>query len=418
MKPAGDSVAVVGAGVIGLAIASRLQDEGHRVSLIDRDEPGRGCSWGNAGHLATEQVLPLASPATLRQAHRYLLDRSGPLSVLPAYAPRILPWLLRFAWASRPAAFRRGVAALSALQQAALPAFRRLVQRAGIEQTLRTEGNLLLAESAAARDAMLEERELLAECGVDSHWLSADEVRARAGGLNRNVTGALHFSGTGHVSDPDEVSQGLLQHCLARGARLERMEVAGIRPTDGGGFELRGQGDCLSCDRLVIAAGARSAPLARDLGHRLPLDTERGYHLNATGWQADFSLPIASWERKTIMTPLAGGLRITGFVEFGGLELAPRTARFDRLEQHLRALLPDAGFPALGRWMGFRPSLPDHLPVIARSPRHPRAVLAFGHQHLGLTLAGITAEIVADLVADREPALSIHPFRAERFAGG
>lgn len=418
MSTAGARVAIVGAGVIGLAIACRLVHEGHRVTLVDRDAPGRACSFGNAGHLATEQVLPLASPATLKAAHRYLLQRHGPLSVRAGYWPKALPWLLRFAWASRPAAFRRGVAALAELQQAAMPAFRRLVRLAGIEQLLATEGNLLLAETESARETMLGERALLEDCGVRSRWLEPEEVAALAGGVTPRIEGALHFTDTGHVADPCELSRGLLGCFRTQGGRFEHRDVRHVRAAPRGGFELEDGGEGLRCDRLVIAAGAWSGPLARDLGHRLPLDTERGYHLTAHGWHGDFRLPIASFERKTIMTPLAGGLRITGFIEFGGLALAPDDSRFARLEHHLRALLPDAGFPAFGRWMGCRPSLPDHLPVIAESHRHRGAFLAFGHQHLGLTLAGITAEIVADLARGREPAVDIGAFRADRFAGG
>lgn len=410
-----DSIAVVGAGVIGLAIACRLLHDGHRVVLIDRDEPGHGCSWGNAGHLATEQVMPLASPTTLRTTPQLLFRRNRPLSVRPGYALSILPWLARFVLASRPAAFRRGRAALSELQGSALAAFRRLLKLAAIETLLRTEGNLLLAESAAGRKALLAEQTRLADCGVRSTWLDAAEVVALAGGLPASIKGALHFPDTAHVTDPYTVSLGLLQDILQRGGELRRNEVSSIRADESGGFELRGDGGSLRCGRLVLAAGAWSGRLARQLGHRVPLDTERGYHLHARDWHADFSLPIASYERKTIMTPLAGGLRITGFVEFGGLEHKANRTRYKHLQRHLQALLPAAEFPLLERWMGFRPSLPDHLPMIGKSHRHRNAIFAFGHQHLGLTLAGITAEIVADLVAGRTPTVSIDGCRTDRF---
>lgn len=410
-------IAVIGAGVVGLSIACRLLHDGHRVVLVDRGEPGRDASWGNAGHIATEQVFPLASPATLRSACRYLFDRNGPLTVRPGYAGRILPWLTRFAWASRPSAFRRGSSALATLQQAAMPAIERLFDLAGICDALTRDGNLLLAETPAGRAALLADQPSLREYGVDSRWLEPGEVASMAGAL-APVAGALWFPGTGHVSDPYDVCLGLFDFCRARGAHLHRLEVSRIRPHPDGGFELHGRGEDLRCARLVVAAGAWSEPLARELGHRLPLDTERGYHLDARGWQGDVPLPVASWERKTIMTPLAHGLRMTGFVEFGGLELGPSATRYQLLEQHLRALLPAAEFPPFGKWMGFRPSLPDHLPVIGGSRRHDGALFAFGHQHLGLTLAGITAEIIGDLVAGRRPSLPIDAFRPERFAGG
>lgn len=415
MSAPDDSIAIVGAGVIGLAIACRLLHDGHRVVLIDRDEPGHGCSWGNAGHLATEQVTPLASPATLRSAPRLLFSRNSPLSVRPGYALSILPWLARFVLASRPDAFRRGRAALSELQGGALAAFRRLLKLAGIETLLRTEGNLLLAESAAGRKALLAEQTLLADCGVRSAWLDAAEVVTLAGGLPTSIEGALHFPDTAHVTDPYAVSRGLLQYILQRGGELRHDDVSSIRANASGGFELRGGRGSLRCGRLVLAAGAWSGRLALQLGHRVPLDTERGYHLYARDWHADFSLPIASYERKTIMTPLAGGLRITGFVEFGGLELDASRTRYEHLQRHLQALLPSAEFPQLERWMGLRPSLPDHLPMIGASHRHRNAIFAFGHQHLGLTLAGITAEIVADLVTGRTPTINIEGCRTDRF---
>ncbi len=418
MSGSGDTTAIVGAGVIGLAIACRLAHDGRDVLLIDEDDPGHGCSFGNAGHLATEQVMPLASPTTLLNAPRYLCTRDSPLRIRPAYALQILPWLARFAWAARPAGFRRGTEALSGLQAAAIPAFRRLIELAAIEDMLRTDGNLLLAETAAGRKALLADQQPLADCGVRSQWLEPGEVAEIAGGLPPTLAGALHFPDTGHVTDPYGICRGLLDDVLARGGRLLRKRINRIRAGTSGGFELTGDAGTLRCRRVVIAAGAWSAPLAAELGHHLPLDTERGYHLEAGGWHGDFSIPIASWERKTIMTPLAGGLRITGFVEFGGLELAPEDAHFERLRGHLEALLPEAEFPPLERWMGFRPSLPDHLPVIGRSHLDPDAFLAFGHQHLGLTLAGITAEIVADLVGGREPSVDIDAFRSDRFLGG
>ncbi len=171
----------------------------------------------------------------------------------------------------------------------------------------------------------------------------------------------------------------------------------------------------MNASQLLITAGAGSHKLARALGHRVPLDVERGYHLTVTGQLPDLQVPVASYERHTYMTPMSCGLRITGFVEFGGSELPPVSKRYATLQRHLDGLLPTAEWSVVSSWMGGRPSLPDHLPMIGRCDQHRNAILAFGHQHLGLTLAGITAEIVTALINNTASPLDIRPFRCGRF---
>lgn len=408
------SVAVVGAGIVGTSIASRLVRSGSSVVLIDRGEPGRQASYGNAGHIATEQVTPLASPDTLRNAAAYLLRANSPLSIRGRYLLRALPWLMRFAYASRPAAFARGTEALASLNRLALDSLRRVLREASLESELHARGHLVLTESEEAARALRNDASFLAEHGVPGTWRSAAEVRQMVPGIAPSVTGAQHFSGSAHVSDPLRLCRGLTESFAAAGGELRRDEVRGIA-AEPGGFALSCESGTMHCEKVVIAAGAWSRPLARQLGDRIPLDTERGYHLQAPGYRAAFDLPVASFDRWTIMTPLAGGLRITGFVELGGLELPPNQRLLEKLQAHLQALLPGERFPPFERWMGFRPSLPDHLPVIGPSRRHPGATYAFGHQHLGLTLAGVTAEMVEALLHGQTPPVDLHPFRCDRF---
>ena len=410
-------IAVVGAGVIGLAIAFRLAREGRDVLLIDPREPGREASYGNAGHIATEQIVPLASPDTIRRVPALLLKPDSPLSVRREYAWQILPWLLRFAWASRPAAFQRGAEALAALQGEAMRSLRELCALAGIGSLLHERGHMLLVESPASLAAIDAQRRLFDEHNIESAWLAPDEVAAKAPELKRDIAGALRFTGSGHVTDPHLVCTGLHKAFTAAGGKTLKAAVREVRRGPGGGFQLATDSDTLAVGRLVIAAGAWSAPLAAQLGSAVPLDTERGYSVTVDGWRGPCDVAIASFERMTIMTPMERGLRITGFVEFGGLRLPPRPRRLAALKRHLRELLPSIDLAGASEWMGFRPSLPDHLPVIGRSAASPDAVLAFGHQHLGLTLAGITSSIVAALIGHRQAPLDPRPFRADRFRG-
>lgn len=404
---------VVGAGVIGLSIAFRLAKAGNSVVLIDRAEPGSGCSSGNAGHIATEQVFPLASPSTVLHAAQYLFGKNAPLSIRPAYAARIAPWLARFTWASRPDAFRRGTEALCSLQSPAMDSLQLLLRDAGIESQLHRRGHLIVVEAESSKRAAMAKFEMFRAHDIDAEWVGAERVAEIAPELKRDVAGGVFVRDTGHVGDPLSVCQGLHAAFLGAGGLFVGDEVLDIRR--GRDFELKLRNATLHADTVVVAAGAWSRPLAAQLGCPLPLDTERGYHINADGWRGSFDVAIASFDRNTIITPLDGGLRITGFVEFGGLDLPQSRKRLETLQRHLRELLPEADFPVLNEWMGFRPSLPDYLPAIGQVPGQPGAIFAFGHQHLGLTFAGVTADAVLALCVGDEPPVDLTPFRVDRF---
>jgi len=267
-------VAVVGAGIVGSACALRAALSGHDVLLVDRAEPGSGCSRGNAGHIATQAVEPLASPRTLAKALRYLFGRESPLKIRPAYAARALPWLIRFALAARRV--EAGTAALASLQRQSLDAFRRLVDDARVSALLATRGHLLVAETEAGDAALTELASALATHGIHSARHGRDEIEAAAPGLAPSVQAGLWFPGTAHVTDPLAVCRGLVEALVRAGGRFRTAEVRRIHRGPGPGFELETESQRIACRQLVVAAGAWSAPLLRPLDHRIPLDTERG----------------------------------------------------------------------------------------------------------------------------------------------
>jgi D-hydroxyproline dehydrogenase len=407
-------VAVVGAGIIGLACAFRLAHEGKRVLLLDRDPPGQGASFGNAGHIATEQVYPLASPEVVRGALKYLLDSESPLRIRPAYLAAILPWLLRFAWASRQRSFDKGVAALSSLQASAGEDLAALLAEANAAHSMHMDGHLVLVEKPASIAAAQSEMAGLAKFGIETNWISPSQVRELAPDLTVPVEGAMKFSGTGHVDDPHAVSQALLAAFLSGGGAFQQSEVVDITGSED--FTIStSDGRRHRAENVVLSCGAWSKPLAARIGYSLPLDTERGYHITLPGVTPRFTVPIASYERKVIMTPMSCGLRMTGTVEFGGLKLPPDARRFELLRRHMQALMGSVATENATRWMGFRPSLPDHLPVLGRVPDGRKLFLAFGHQHLGLTLSGVTARIIAAQIMGRESTINLRPFAADRF---
>jgi glycine/D-amino acid oxidase-like deaminating enzyme len=408
-------IVVIGAGIIGLACALRLQHYGLKVALVDRDEPGRGASFGNAGHIASEQIYPLASPQVVRSALSMLMDAEGALRIPPQYLFRIAPWLARFLWASRPSAYVRGVAALSALQTTAAADLTDLLRDANAAQLLRMDGHLVIVERESSLVSAKREIDDLAKHGVHADWLDADQVREIAPDITTLMQGAYHYRGTGHVEDPFAVCNALFAAFTQVGGQFTRGEIKRVTQSPEG-FTAHGAGGVsINAKRVLLAAGAWSAPLAAQLGYAVPLDTERGYHITLPQTKPAFNIPIASYERKVIMTPMSCGLRMTGTVEFGGLRLPPDERRFELLRKHMQALLPSADLSTATTWMGFRPSLPDHLPVLGRAPDGREIYFAFGHQHLGVTLAGVTARMIAAAVGGRDKIESPSDFAVDRF---
>ncbi len=414
---------VIGAGLVGAACALRLADAGRKVLLLDAGPVGMGASFGNAGHVATEQLFPLANAGVIRASWRYLLATDGPLRIRLAYLLPILPWLARFVWAARPSGFARGVAALMSLQQRSRQDLADLLALAGIGHLLHLDGYLRVWESAGgAQDAVSQARRMEAY-GIRSDRWSAEQVRGLVPALRADVGGAVFYRDTGHVDDPHAVCAGLVAALLRRGGQVCEARVNGLSQEGGGKVLLTtAAGPGLRARQVVVAAGAWSAPLARSLGYRVPLDTERGYHITVPWSTGDgagalprLPVPVASTERSVIMTAMTPGLRMTGTLEFGGLRLPPDPRRYALLHRQMQALLPGVNTDGASHWMGFRPSLPDHLPVLCTAPLHPGVVFAFGHQHLGLTLSGVTAGLVHDLVQHRAPAIDLSPFHVGRF---
>ncbi|WP_104202902.1 NAD(P)/FAD-dependent oxidoreductase [Billgrantia saliphila] len=414
---AGSRVAVVGAGVIGMTTALALQQRGLSVTVLDSQGPGEGTSSGNAGFLAIESIDPLSTPAMLRQAPRLWLDPHGAVALPFRYLPRLLPWLARFIAAARPAQVTQGRQALAALNESAVAAWRRCLAGIGAEEELVASGYLLVWESDRGRAEAKRHMAHLQHWGVEVEWLEAEEIRAREPGLSGRLSHGLLFPGAHQVRDPLVLVRRLAQAFEARGGEIRQARVERLIPTPSGVTLATDEGE-LAFAQVVVAAGAWSHHLARGVGLEVPLETERGYHLTLPGRGTALRRPVGSAERRCVMTPMTCGLRVVGFTELGGLSLSPIKRRYASLRRHTARLLAEAsGLDASTEWMGFRPTLPDSLPVIDTHPDSANIHFAFGHQHLGLTQAAITAELVTALVAGERPALDMAPYRVNRFHG-
>ena len=413
-EPNQADIVVVGAGIVGVACALQLARQGRHVQVIDAQAPGMGASYGNAGHLATEQVFPIADLSILKRLPAMLLDPMGPLRLDWAYLPRALPWFIRLLMNLRPASYQRTVAGLRALNEGSLGAWQRLLHGIGQAQLLREDGSLLVFERAESRAGIDALKHRMTQQGVAVEFWSDDAVRKAAPQLSDAIQGGLFFPATGHFLDPYTVVGELVNAARAQGVQFLKQRVVDAR-LEGNGVSLMTDQGVLTARQVLIACGAHSAKLTAALtGKQVPLDTERGYHLMLPHEHQRLPFAVTSLERKFIMTPMTGGLRLAGTVEFAGLDRPANMQRAWQLHHLSKGLFRhDLNDSQATPWMGFRPSLPDSLPIID-CVCEGKVLLAFGHQHLGLTQAALTAEKVGQLAAG-ESAPDLQPYRLDRF---
>lgn len=389
-------IVVIGGGVIGMSIAHWLAKAGREVALIEPDEPGMGASYGNAGTIADYATVPLGTPNVLRNLPNLMLDRQSPLSIHYTTVPALLPWLLRFAYQSLPGPSCANAKALGQLLNNASGLWHETARELGASQHLHQRGCLYLYESEKAFKAAAGDEKIRRDNGVELEVINASEVGKLEPGLQAFEGGAHYFPDATSIDDP-----GALMKIMA--ARLQDLGVEHIRDRamaiDDSGRTIRVLCDNGAADaqKVIIAAGAYSRPLARSMGENIALDTERGYHIEFDMPTAPVSRPVCSARRGFYASPMAGRLRIAGTVEFGGLLKPANQQRLNLLERGARELFPQLGTPSRS-WLGFRPSVPDSVPIIRRSRRNMNVILAFGHGHLGVTLAPVTASMVHALL--------------------
>lgn len=396
---------VVGGGIVGLSSALALQDRGLAVTLLD-DAPERPpASWGNVGHIAVEQSDPLASIANILSLPRRLALFGGPASFPLEALGTWLPFGLRLMAASTPARFARGRAALTALLERALPAWQGRLGRLDRPDLLHLGGHVVAWESAASATAGRRAAARPAVVPVAPRDVAPPQMQLLRSIVSAPIVDAVRWEGTASVADPGAVLAALRAAFVAAGGRVRTVlaDRATLRTSD--------------AEVIVVAAGVRSRALMEELGHRVPIVAERGYHLQSASarWPAGLP-PVIFEDRSIVVTGFTSGVRVTGYVEFTRHDAPPDEAKWARLARHLDELgLRFDG--EVTKWHGSRPTLPDYLPAIGRSRAEPRVVYAFGHQHLGMTLGPVTGDLVAALALGEAAPIDLAPFAIERFGG-
>ncbi|MGH7025802.1 NAD(P)/FAD-dependent oxidoreductase [Brevundimonas sp.] len=408
--------AVVGGGLVGAAIALRLQAAGFEVVLIDRGDARRGASFGNIGHIAAEQGEPMPSPATLKSALGRLFAFGGPLDFRARDVALWGPWALRFLAASRPAAVARNAETLNRLLDDPLAAWGRLAVLADApDDLIRPTGHAVVWSAPEAARRGLEAWRGARTGTATFRPMEADDLAAYDGVLAKRPAGGIRFTGTGQVSEPQRVRDALLDAFVRRGGHVVRDDVTAVRPVAEAAEVVLAKEGVIGVDRVVVAAGAWSAGLMAPLGVRVPLIGERGYSVQSAehAWADDLPLTVFE-DRALVVARFSGGLRASSHVEFGDPSARPDPRKWRHIEAQLKAL-GVAFSDAPDRWCGPRPTLADYLPAVGRLQAHPAIHYAFGHQHLGLTLAAKTAELMEQMALGRPAPGWLDALRIERF---
>jgi D-amino-acid dehydrogenase len=413
------TVGVIGAGMIGVAAASFLQRAGHDVFIVEPGNPGEGTSFGNAGALNGSSVVPMSMPGMIRNVPRWLGDPMGPLVVRWSYLPVLAPWLIRFIRSGKPDKVRAQARTLRSLLAPSIATLTPLMRDAGAEDLVKRVGHLFVYRSEESFRKESLAWTLRRENGVVWDEFNADELRQLDPNLSRDLVKGVLVRENGHIANPHRLVNALAQEFCRRGGRIERRRATGFE-LDGNRLKgIRTDNGTLRTDAAVVAAGVWSKPLAAELGNRIPLETERGYHLMIRDPEVVPRIPTADAEGKFVATPMELGLRIAGTVELAGLKAPPNWERARVLLKHVHRLFPalKESYPEdrLTMWMGHRPSVPDSVPVIGRSRRSPDVIYAFGHGHIGMVAGPMTGKVAAELVSGATPSIDVAPFSAERF---
>ena len=410
------SVIVVGAGIVGTCCALHLQRRGFAVTLIDRAGPGEQCSFGNGGNLGYASSVPLATPGIWRRAPSMLFDPDAPLRIAWTQLPRLAPWLARFVAASAPSRVADIADARASLLRRLYDGYAPLIAGAGAQDLIHRGGLLYVWESENAFRRAEPIIAMRRRGGATMRLLRGDEARELAPALTARVTRAAFAPEVGQVVNPLRLTQTLAAAFARSGGTVLREEVTGFLQH---GVSVQGvttHSGAHRTDRLVIAAGAWSGRLLEKLGWRVPLEAERGYHAMIARPGIDLRVAVVSADRSIGATPMEHGVRIVGITELAGLDRAPDYRQAERITRLAKGLLPGLAIEGAVPWMGHRPSLPDSLPVLGSLPGRRNVLLAFGHDHVGLALAGITGELVTELALGETPCVDLAPFRPDRFA--
>ncbi|MFZ9077085.1 MAG: NAD(P)/FAD-dependent oxidoreductase [Alphaproteobacteria bacterium] len=408
-------VTIIGAGIVGVSCALHLLKDGWRVSLIDEHPAGTQTSYGNAGAISPQSINPMSGPGIIKQIPKWLLDPLGPLAIRWSYLPKAMPWFMQFIRDGAATRVASQSEALAALHRNVIEGHEELAELANVKHLIKRQGWLSLYETDAAFKADAAARARMQSHGHEIHELNPDEISQLEPGLAPIFKHATWAPNSGHTVNPGALTEAYAKQASRMGCEFVNCKVLGFEIGPEGPTKIRTSAGEFKLDRLVIAAGAWSSQLSKQLGEPFPLESERGYHMMLPSPGFTTRRPVSFNERKFMTTTMEEGLRLAGTVEFAGLEAPPNWGRAIKLLEHAKTVFRDVDVSDAKRWMGQRPATPDSLPVISSSKVHEKVFYAFGHGHLGLTGSAVTGAHIASLVSRRNATIDLQPFRIDRY---
>lgn len=409
------TVAVIGAGIVGVSTAIWLQRDGHKVILIDRAGPGTGTSHGNAGVLAACSVVPVTGPGLWQKAPRMLLDPNQPLFMKWGHLPKLAPWLMKYMRHANAPGARKRAAAVSNIIGDALNDHLALAGGTGAEKWVKPSDYVFVYKDRAHYEGDAFGFSVRKDNGFSwdvlegPAWAEYDPI------FGDQLGCAAVFGGHGRIADPGQYVKDLASHVVAQGGQLVLGEVSDIAREQGAVTGVRVGGETIACDAAVLTTGIWSTDLARKLGVNPTLESERGYHLELYEPSVMPRSPVMIASGKFVATPMDGRLRLAGIVEFGGLDAPASRPPYDLLLRQIRAAIPGLTWKKTEEWMGHRPSMADSLPVIGESTELKGAFMGFGHDHVGLTGGPKTGRLLSQLISGTTPNISLAPYAPDRF---
>ena len=409
------SVGVIGAGIQGVCISLFLIKKGFKVTLIDRDDPGKeSASYGNAGHFSPYASVPINRPDILTDVPSMLLSSTGPLALKWNYVPRMIPWFLKFIKNCSRKKMMHTAKNMHQILDLALPAYDELFNDIDISGLVENKGIMYFwtNKDLKSREMEIKIRE---ELGAEQKLLTPHEIHDLEPHIRKIYHGGVYYPSARHARNPRKILLKLFESFLNRGGKFKKLNVKKINFLSDDKLSIEANSDSYSFDKMVIACGAFSKKLTDQAGEKIPLDTERGYHVHFKDHDHLLSRPVIFLNRGFGITPMEQGLRVVGTVEFGGLSNPPSKKRITNLVNNAKYIFPELEKHE-DEWLGFRPTLPDFLPVMGPSKKYKNLFYSFGHHHLGWTLGAISGKIIAGMIADEKTNLNLSPYNSLRFS--
>ncbi len=413
MDEKNQKIGIIGAGIQGVCNALFLQKKGFQVTLFDREEPGSAASYGNAGHFSPYASVPLNRPDVIADVPSMLISSRGPLALKWNYVPKMIPWFARFILNCREEKMMHTAKNMHQILDQSLPAFDELFDEINLEGLVENNGILYVWNDQNMKSRELEIR-IRDQLGVKQQLVNKKEIHDLEPNLKPFYHGGVFYDYARHARNPRKILIKLFENFVNKGGKYLKLNIQDI-DFDEEKPVLRTETQRFIFDKLVIACGAFSKRLTDKLHENIPLDTERGYHVHFKDYDHLISRPIVYANRGFGMTPMEQGLRVVGTVEFGGLENSPSKSRIKNLILNAKDMLD--GLPEhKDEWLGFRPTLPDFLPVLGPSKNYKNVFYSFGHHHLGWTLGAISGKIISRMISGENTNLDLQPYSSIRFS--